>query len=110
VAPGAATTVNTGAYVRVLFAGAEPALLFDTSRMVDAASQVYWRIDEGPLTKVTLTPFTPPRQQRVQGLRGGGGGGGGSGGGGAAAAGPNGTLTVLQATYGFIVTPRSQAT
>ena len=90
VAPGAATTVNTGAYVRVLFAGAQPALLFDTSSMVDTASQVYWRIDEGPLTKVTLTryaPKPPNSPMPAHALRGG-------------AAGPNGTISVLEGSYG----------
>jgi hypothetical protein len=90
VAPGAATTVNTGAYARLLFAGAQPALLFDTSSMVDTASQVYWRIDEGPLTKVTLTryaPQPPNSPMPARALRGG-------------AAGPNGTISVLEASYG----------
>ena len=39
--------VSTGAYVLVLFAGTQPALLFDTSSMVDTASQVYWRVVVG---------------------------------------------------------------
>ena len=72
-----ATTVNTGAYIRVLFTGSQPSVLFDTNTMCDTPSQVYTRIDNGPLVMSVLTPYK-----------------------GVSASGPNGTITVQEATYG----------
>lgn len=72
-----ATTVNTGAYIRVLFSGSSPSVLFDTNTMCDTPSQVYTRIDNGPLVMSVLTPYK-----------------------GVSASGPNGTITVQEATYG----------
>ena len=49
-----ATTVNAGASLRTLFTGSTCVLNFDVSAMVTPASQIWWRIDNGPWTQATL--------------------------------------------------------
>lgn len=50
----AATTANAGAYLRVLFTGGTCALAFDVTAMASPATQIWWRIDNGPWTQATL--------------------------------------------------------
>jgi lysophospholipase L1-like esterase len=50
----AATTANPGAYLRTLFSGNSCALLFDVAAMVAPASQLWWRIDNGPWTQASV--------------------------------------------------------
>jgi hypothetical protein len=59
VTDGAATTVNTGAYMRTLFSGNSVALTFDVSAMVSPPSQIMWRVDDGPLTATPVAGLVP---------------------------------------------------
>ena len=54
-----ATAVNPGAYFRCLFSGASANLTFDTSKMVTPPSQLYWRVDNGPLTPFLIASIVP---------------------------------------------------
>ena len=51
-----ATTLNTGATLRVLFSGTFLNLTYDVSQMVSPPSQLYYRVDQGPLTLFTIAP------------------------------------------------------
>ena len=53
----AATTANTGSYMRCLFTGGAVNLTSDVSSMVSPPSQVYWRVDNGPLTPAEVSPL-----------------------------------------------------
>ena len=50
VSPTSAATINAGAYVRFLVSGSFLRLQFDVSHMVTPASEIYWRVDNGPAT------------------------------------------------------------
>lgn len=52
-----ASTINSAAYIRVLFTGAWANLSFDVSSMVNPPSQLYCRIDNGPLTPYLVAPL-----------------------------------------------------
>lgn len=52
----AATTLNTASSFRTLFSGSFMNVTFDTSEMVTPASQLYWRVDNGPLTATIVLP------------------------------------------------------
>ena len=54
VGTGKAITANAGAYFRTLFTGTSCILNFDVSAMVSPASQVWWRIDNGPWTQAAV--------------------------------------------------------
>ena len=54
VQPAAAATANPGAGLRTLFTGSTCILNFDVTTMVSPASQIWWRIDNGPWTQATL--------------------------------------------------------
>ena len=49
-----ATTANPGAFFRTLFTGTVCTLTFDVSAMVSPASQIWWRIDNGPWTQANV--------------------------------------------------------
>lgn len=51
-----ATTLNTGAYIRTLFTGNSVVLTFDVSQMVSPPSQLYYAVDNGPMTPFTILP------------------------------------------------------
>jgi len=42
--------MNTGSYFRILFSGKQVNLTFDVSQMVDITSEIYFRVDNGPMT------------------------------------------------------------
>ena len=44
-------------YFKVLFTGSEVNVTFDVSQMVDPVSQIYWQIDNGPLTPSVVVPL-----------------------------------------------------
>ena len=50
----AATTANPGAGFRILFTGSTCILTFDVAGMVGPASQIWWRIDNGPWAQAAL--------------------------------------------------------
>lgn len=52
-----ASTINSGAYFRVLFTGNSATLHFDTSLMVYPASQLYARVDNSGLFPFTIAPI-----------------------------------------------------
>jgi hypothetical protein len=54
-----ATTLNTGANFRLLFTGNSLNITFDTTMMVSPASQLYYRVDNGPQTPFTVGPSIP---------------------------------------------------
>ena len=54
VQPGSATTANAGAGFRLLFTGSTCGLNFNVAAMASPASQIWWRIDNGPWTQATL--------------------------------------------------------
>ncbi|MCX7382488.1 MAG: SGNH/GDSL hydrolase family protein [Alphaproteobacteria bacterium] len=54
VQAASATTANAGSGFRTLFTGVICVLTFDVSGMVTPASQLWWRIDNGPWTQATL--------------------------------------------------------
>ena len=56
VTPTAASTINSAAHVRFLFSGSFLSFQFDTSNMVSPTSEVYWRVDNGPLTPSLVLP------------------------------------------------------
>ena len=56
VTPASASTIQAGAYMKVLFSGNSVTLTFDVSNMVTPVSQVYARIDEGPLLHYLVQP------------------------------------------------------
>jgi hypothetical protein len=64
VGAGGMGTINSGAYMRVLFSGNTVELSFDVSQMVAPVSQVYTRIDNGPLLSTpvgaTISLAVPP--------------------------------------------------
>lgn len=51
-----ASTLNTASSFRTLFSGSFMNVTFDTSEMVTPASQLYWRVDNGPLTATIVQP------------------------------------------------------
>lgn len=53
-----ATTINAGAEVAVMFSGTTCVLNFDVSAMVTPQSQIWWQVDDGPLTAATLSAST----------------------------------------------------
>lgn len=59
VGPSTATTLNTGATLRVLFSGTFLNLTYDVSAMVSPPSQLYYRVDQGGLTPFTIAPVVP---------------------------------------------------
>ena len=52
-----ASTINSAAYMRVLFQGPWANLSFDVSQMVQPPSQVYVQIDNGPRTPFLVAPL-----------------------------------------------------
>lgn len=54
IQPAAATTANAGAGFRILFTGSTCTLNFNVASMASPASQIWWRIDNGPWTQSTL--------------------------------------------------------
>ena len=56
VTGAAATTLNSAAYLRFMVSGTFVAFNFDVSNMVAPASQVYWRVDNGPATSSLILP------------------------------------------------------
>lgn len=58
---GAASAVaaNAGAGFRLLFTGGTCVLGFDVSAMVSPASQIWWRIDNGPWTQAAVAASLP---------------------------------------------------
>gem|GEM_PF-2524443 len=54
VQAASATSANAGAWFRTLFTGSVCTLNFDVSAMVSPASQIWWRIDNGPWTQATV--------------------------------------------------------
>jgi hypothetical protein len=51
-----ATAVNPGAYFRCVFQGSAANLTFDTSAMIAPPSQLYYQVDNGPLTPFLVAP------------------------------------------------------
>jgi lysophospholipase L1-like esterase len=45
-----ASTINSASYVRFMFSGSFLNFTFDVSNMVSPISEVYWKIDNGPMT------------------------------------------------------------
>lgn len=45
-----ASTINSAAYVKFMFSGSQLNFRFNVSRMATPASEVYWRVDNGPST------------------------------------------------------------
>jgi lysophospholipase L1-like esterase len=64
VGGGAAITINAGAYFRTLFSGASCTLNFNAANMASPASELWWRVDDGPLTQAnvaaTVSVTIPP--------------------------------------------------
>ena len=56
ISDAAATSMNTGSYIRVLFTGNSVNLTFDTSMMVTPPSQLYYVVDNGPMTPFIISP------------------------------------------------------
>jgi hypothetical protein len=54
VQSASATTANAGAALRTLFTGSTCILNFNVAAMASPASQIWWRIDNGPWTQATL--------------------------------------------------------
>ena len=54
VQAGTATAANAGASFRMLFTGTTCVLNFNVSAMVSPASQIWWRIDNGPWTQAVV--------------------------------------------------------
>ena len=54
-----ATSVNPGAYFRCLFQGSSLNLTFDASRMVSPPSQLYYQVDNGPMTPFLISSTVP---------------------------------------------------
>jgi hypothetical protein len=54
-----ATTMNTGSYIRTLFTGNSVNITFNVSRMVSPPSQLYYKIDNGPLTPFIVGQSIP---------------------------------------------------
>ena len=54
IQPTFATTLNPGAWFRTLFSGGTCVMNFDVSGAVTPASQIWWRIDNGPWTASTV--------------------------------------------------------
>jgi len=54
VTANATSTINGGAYFRTLFSGNSCVLKFDVAQMVSPVSQIYYRVDNGPLTLVSV--------------------------------------------------------
>ena len=52
----AASTINSGAYVRLLFSGTFLNFMFDVTNMVTPTSELYWRVDNGPATVSLVRP------------------------------------------------------
>jgi hypothetical protein len=52
----AMATINAGAYMKCMFSGSAATLHFDVSAMVFPPSQVYTRVDNGPLVAVAVAP------------------------------------------------------
>jgi lysophospholipase L1-like esterase len=57
VTADSASTINSASYVRFIFSGSFLNFTFDTSNMVTPASEVYWKIDNGPLTHSLVLPI-----------------------------------------------------
>lgn len=56
LSPSNATTVNTGSYFKTLFTGNAINVTFDVAEMVNPVSQIYWQIDNGPMTRSLVVP------------------------------------------------------
>ena len=54
-----ATTLNTGANFRLLFTGNSLNITFDVTMMVSPASQLYYKVDNGPQTPFIVGSFIP---------------------------------------------------
>ena len=54
-----ATTLNTGANFRLLFTGNSLNITFDVTMMVSPASQLYYKVDNGPQTPFIVGPSIP---------------------------------------------------
>jgi hypothetical protein len=59
VTSASASTINSASSFRTLFSGSFLNLTFDVSSMVVPASQLYWRVDNGPLTPTTISSVIP---------------------------------------------------
>jgi lysophospholipase L1-like esterase len=51
-----AETINPGAYVRFMFNGSFLHFTFNVAAMVSPPSEVYWRVDNGPMTPSLVLP------------------------------------------------------
>jgi lysophospholipase L1-like esterase len=54
VTGAAASTIDAGAYFRTLFSGASCTLNFNVANMATPASEIWWRIDDGPWTEAAV--------------------------------------------------------
>ena len=54
VGASSAVTINAGAYFKTLFSGASCVLNFTVTYMASPASELWWRIDDGPLTEANV--------------------------------------------------------
>ncbi|MDE2575538.1 MAG: SGNH/GDSL hydrolase family protein, partial [Rhodospirillales bacterium] len=54
VGPSAASTINAGAYLRVLFTGTSCTLGFNVAANLAPLSQIWWRIDDGAWTQAAV--------------------------------------------------------
>ncbi len=54
VTGGSAVTINAGAYFKILFTGTTCVLNFNATNMCTPASEIWWRIDDGPLTQANV--------------------------------------------------------
>ena len=59
VTSASASTINSASSFRTLFSGTFLNLTFDVSSMVTPASQLYWKVDNGPLTPTTISSVIP---------------------------------------------------
>ena len=59
VTAASAITINPGAYFRILFTGTTCNLNFNVANMCTPASQIWWRIDNGPLTQASVASVIP---------------------------------------------------
>jgi len=59
VTHSSAQTVNSGAYVKSLFAGDNATLLFDVSQQSAVPSRVAWRVDDSPRVRAPVSALMP---------------------------------------------------
>ena len=56
VSHASAGTINAGAYIKTFVQSTFVNLTFDTAAMVSPQSQLYWQVDNGPLTPALVAP------------------------------------------------------